>query len=316
MTWPAVSVVVPAYNAAGHLTGCLQGVLAQEYPDFEVIVVDDASTDKTPEIVRSHEGARLVSAPLNLGPGAARNRGVAASRGALVVFLDSDSIVDDRLWLAKHVAAHASPEPVLLGGGVAGVGRGLVARADSYCHWSTNIPGARPTVTTAAPRPGRVSRHLVTNNMSVRRSTFDLVGPFDERFRTGEDVDFCERALRRGIPLRLEPTILVRHRDRERLTDFLRCFVRTGKDRIPVREKHPGQLRWLLPRGLASSVLLAPVLAVLLWLQTTLAWWPYDKRVALYAPRILLAYFAMPAGIVCFFYERRRAASRRRPDRA
>ena len=316
MTSPAVSVVIPAYNSAGHLTACLQGVLAQEYPDFEVIVVDDASTDKTSEIVRSHEGARLVSAARNLGPGAARNRGVTESRGQLLLFLDSDSIVDDRRWIAKHAAVHASHEPVVLGGGVEGVGRGLVARADSYCHWSTNIPGAQPTVTTAAPRLGRVSRHLVTNNMSVRRATFDLVGPFDERFRTGEDVDFCERALRLGIPLRLEPAILVKHRDRERLADFLRCFLRTGKDRIPVREKHGGQLQWLLPRGFASSVLLAPLLTVLLWLQTTLAWWPYDRRVVLYAPLILLAYFGMTAGIVCFFYERRRTTSWRGPDRA
>lgn len=305
MTPPSVSVVIPAYNAAGDLTRCLAGILAQEYPDFEVIIVDDASSDKTPEIVHAHERATLVRNQQNLGPAAARNRGVAASRGEVLVFLDSDSVVEDRRWLAKHAMAHLASERAVVGGGVRGVGRGLVARADSYCHWSTNIPDARPAVTTATRRLGRVSRHLVTNNMSVRRSTFDLVGPFDERFRTGEDVDFCERALRLGIPLRLEPEILVEHRDRERLDDFLRCFFRAGQDRIPVREKHPGQLQWLLPRGLVSGVLLAPLLAVLLWLQTTRAWWPYDKRVLLHAPLILLAYLAMTAGIARFFYEQR-----------
>ena len=101
MTQPAVTVVIPAYNAADDVATCLAGVLAQDYPDFEVIVVDDASSDKTPEVVRAHERVRLVRNVTNLGPAAARNRGVAESRGELLVFLDSDSIVDDTQWLAR-----------------------------------------------------------------------------------------------------------------------------------------------------------------------------------------------------------------------
>jgi GT2 family glycosyltransferase len=306
MTQVAVSVVIPAWNAADDVTTCLAGVLAQDYPDFEVIVVDDASSDKTPEVVRAHERVRLVRNPTNLGPAAARNRGVAESRGDLLVFIDSDSIVDDPRWLARHAVAHAAGADAVVGGGIRGIGRGLVARADSYCHWVTNIPHGAPTEITAEHRPfGRVTRHLVTNNMSVRRSTFDRVGGLDTRFRTGEDVDFCERALQLGIPLRLEPDIVVGHHDRERVGDFVRCFFDVGKDRIPLRQKNPSPLDWMLPQGFVSSFLLAPLLAPPLWLQTTLAWWPHDKRVLASAPLILLAYFAMSAGMIRFCYDRR-----------
>ena len=314
MTQPAVTVVIPAYNAADDVATCLAGVLAQDYPDFEVIVVDDASSDKTPEVVRAHERVRLVRNVTNLGPAGARNRGVAESRGELLVFLDSDSIVDDTQWLARHAGGHAAGGAAVVGGGIRGVGRGPVARADSYCHWVTNIPHGAPTVITADRRPfGRVTRHLVTNNMSLRRSTFDRIGPLDTRFRTGEDVDFCERALQLGIPLRLEPAIVVGHRDRERLSDFVRCFFEFGKDRIPLRQKNRSRLAWLMPKGLLSSIAMALPLTVSLWLQTTVMWWRHDKRVVASTPLILLAYVAMSAGMISFCYD---GCSQRRAPRS
>jgi glycosyltransferase involved in cell wall biosynthesis len=306
----AVSVVIPAYNAAASLRRCLDGVVGQDYPDLEVIVVDDASADDTAAVAAAVTGVRVLRIPENRGPAAARNRGVAAAHGAILIFLDSDAVVDDRYWVAKHAAAHAGREPTIVGGGVQGVGRGVVARADAYCHWCTNIPLGLPAVTTAASARRRLTRHLVTNNMSLRRSTFDRLGAFDEEFRTGEDVDFCERALQQGVALRLEPSIAVQHRDRERLRDFVTCFFRVGRDRIPLREKHRQPLSWLLPRGVVSSLLVAPPLTAALWLQTTLRWWPHDHRVALYAPVILLAYASMAAGMTSFLYGRRRARGR------
>jgi glycosyltransferase involved in cell wall biosynthesis len=305
MRRPTVSVIIPAYNAATTLAACLKGILDQDYPDFEIIVVDDASLDATSRVVPRHSRVRLLRNRTNLGPAAARNRAVAESRGDVLVFLDSDSIVEDRRWLANHAAAHASSEPTLVGGGVKGIGRGPFARADSYCHWVTNIPHGPRVVTTAATRRfWQVSRHLTTNNLSLRRSTFDLIGPLDEALRTGEDVDFCERALRLDIALRLEPGILVKHRDREHIADFLRCFLRAGRDRIPVRLKNRPLHGWILPRGMVSSILLAPLVILLLSLQTMLAWWPHDKRVALYSPLVLLAYTAMMTGVIQFFHER------------
>lgn len=313
MTAAAVTVVIPAWNAADDLPACLDGVVAQEYPDLEILVVDDASTDATAEIAASRPRVRVLRSPENRGPAAARNRGIAAARGDVLVFLDADSIVRDRDWVARHATLHGGRAPLVVGGGVRGTGKSLVARADGYCHWCTNIPYGPARVTSLGdPGCARVTRHLVTNNMSVRRATLERIGPFDETFRTGEDVDFCERALRHGASLRLEPTLTVEHRDRERLAAFLRCFYLVGRDRVPLREKHASPLAWLRPRGVVSGLLLAAPVTAGLTLQTTLRWWPHDRRVALYAPWIVLGYGAMAAGMVSYVYAR---ARRRRAER-
>jgi len=96
---PTVSVVIPAYNAERYIGETLESVLAQTYRDFEVVVVDDGSTDGTREIVRGYgEPVRLVEQP-NSGPAAARNRGVREARGEFIAFIDADD-----LWLPEKLA--------------------------------------------------------------------------------------------------------------------------------------------------------------------------------------------------------------------
>jgi glycosyltransferase involved in cell wall biosynthesis len=107
MTFPTVSVVVPAYNAAGHLGRTLSSLRSQTYPDFEVIVVDDGSTDATAEIVAQTAEAdarfRLVR-QANRGVAAARNRGLAQARGLYFANLDADDLWRPQ-FLEKTVAA-------------------------------------------------------------------------------------------------------------------------------------------------------------------------------------------------------------------
>lgn len=96
---PQVSVVIPAYNAAPYVVGALDSVLAQTFRDFEVLVVDDGSTDGTAELVVAYGNDVRCIRQSNSGVAAARNRGIEASRGRYVAFLDADD-----MWLRDKLA--------------------------------------------------------------------------------------------------------------------------------------------------------------------------------------------------------------------
>jgi GT2 family glycosyltransferase len=97
-----VSVIVPLYNKAAHVTRCLESISRQTFPDFEIIVVDDGSTDNSAGIARAFGDPRCrVFTQPNAGPGAARNRGAAEAAGELLAFLDAD---DE--WLPDYLSSN------------------------------------------------------------------------------------------------------------------------------------------------------------------------------------------------------------------
>ena len=289
---PTVSVVIPCYNAKNTIRGCMGGLLEQDYPSFEIIAVDDNSNDGTGELLRTFAGVQVVLNTANYGPAHCRNKAIEASKGEILLFIDSDCLVDDKRLISKHVEGlHESPVHVL-GGGVRGIGRSVVAKADNYSHWFLNIPYS----------DNRVSTHLTTNNMSVKRCVFDQMGCFDVLLRTGEDTDFCERAVKAGFKLGLKSDAIVQHHDRENLRDFLKCFYTVGLDRIPTRRRSRHRYWYVLPFDFFSSLIYCLPLGLALALQVTVAWFPYDKRVVLFFPLIFLGRLAMTAGIVHYYY--------------
>ncbi len=94
MQSPKVSIIMPLFNAAAYVRDAIESILAQLFDDFELLVVDDGSTDSGPDFVRaiSDHRVRLISGNTNAGPAAARNRGLAAARGRYIAFFDSDDI--------------------------------------------------------------------------------------------------------------------------------------------------------------------------------------------------------------------------------
>ncbi|MEO9255789.1 MAG: glycosyltransferase family A protein, partial [Tepidiformaceae bacterium] len=97
MTDPLVSVIIPMYNSARYIAAALESVYAQDFTSFEIIVVDDGSTDGSADIARAH-GTALLLRQENLGPAAARNAGLRGANGTLIAFLDSDDI-----WLPQKL---------------------------------------------------------------------------------------------------------------------------------------------------------------------------------------------------------------------
>jgi len=90
MESPLVSIIVPVFNSSAYVAVALRSALEQDYENKEIIVVDDGSTDSTPEILKTFREQIVVLTQVNAGPGAARNRGLKHARGTYIAFLDAD----------------------------------------------------------------------------------------------------------------------------------------------------------------------------------------------------------------------------------
>jgi len=199
-----ISVIVPFYNAGRYIESCINALLSQNYPAdcYEIIMVDNNSTDKSADIVKSHPRITLLS-ERKQGAYAARNRGVAQAKARVIAFTDPDCIPSTD-WLANIQKALLCPDVGIVLGSkqFASDSQGLSMLAayeneKAFYVFSSHI---------------REIYYGYTNNMAVRRSLFDELGPFLEINR-GADVIFVRRAVDRYICdiVRYSPDICVRH---------------------------------------------------------------------------------------------------------
>ena len=210
-----VSIVVPTFNRAGWLDGALDSLMAQRVDalvEFEIVVVDNASTDHTASVVaaaskRSPVPIKCVFAPVP-GDGAARNSGVLAATHDLVAFFDDDQFADKE-WIASLVDVVRSTGALVVGGPVAleldqveRLGFGPVTRRDMLRE---SILYDRVQRYGVGDLPG-------TCNLLVSRRVFDTIGYFDEEMNGGSDFDFLRRAIRAGFALWYSPRASVVHR--------------------------------------------------------------------------------------------------------
>jgi glycosyltransferase involved in cell wall biosynthesis len=175
-----VSVVVPIYNEEDHLPGCIAALRALDYPDdrHEILLVDNNSTDRSAEIVRSHAGVRLLSEP-RPGDFAARNRGVAESTGDIVAFTGSDTAPRPD-WLQRIVETMRDPDVAVIVGALRfGENRGAM-------RWLSEYEAEKNRYIFASETPEIYYGY--TCNMAVRRSVFETLGPFEEVFRNSDAV--------------------------------------------------------------------------------------------------------------------------------
>jgi len=194
-----VSIIIPTRDRRGELAECLGSIRQQDYPQREVIVVDDHSEDGTAEYVRqTHPDVKLIVTDRRRQPAHLRNLGLLAARGEFVLFLDSDSELPRADWLSTMVnTLTANPEAVILGGEIKAHG----GRPDEAYGRNVRINGeTRPVVASSSTPEALVEcDYVATCNCFGRADAMRRAGGFDPYFGFGgEDVDFCLRVTGRG----------------------------------------------------------------------------------------------------------------------
>lgn len=238
--WPAMSVVICAYNAEATIDECLTHTCALDYPDLEVVVIDDGSTDRTAELARRHPRARVVTVPHG-GLGVARNAGMRASRHDLIAYLDSDAYPSPEwpYYLALGLNSHT----------VGGVGGPNVPPRDDPpgAHVVARAPGGPVHVLTGDDR----AEHVPGCNMAFWRYALEEVGGFDPIFTSaGDDVDVCWKVLDADLEIGFHPAALVWHHRRPTIRAYFRQQRGYGRSEALVESRHPdrytplGTARW------------------------------------------------------------------------
>jgi GT2 family glycosyltransferase len=226
--WPRISVVICTFNGARTIAGCLAGTKHLDYPDYEVIVVNDGSTDSTPEIARQFP-CRLISTE-NFGLSNARNVGGENATGEIIAYLDDDATPDPH-WLQFLANAFCNTDHAAIGGpNVAPSGVCAIAQCVD------NAPGGPTHVLL----DDELAEHLPGCNMAVRKWCFEAIGGFDSTFRVaGDDVDFCWRLQERGWTLGFAPGAVVLHHRRSSVSGFWRQQKGYGKAEALLEKKWP-----------------------------------------------------------------------------
>lgn len=225
---PKVSVIVCSYNGGQTLEACLRSLKKVNYPDYEVVLVDDGSTDNTKEIVAHHPWVRTIHQP-NMGLSVARNVGAAHATGEILAYTDSDCMADPD-WLYYLVGT-------LLSGDYAGVGGPNISPPAQ--NWQQACVAAAPGGPSHVLLTDVVAEHIPGCNMAFHRWAFDRIGGFDPEYRkAGDDVDFCWRLQQEGEVIAFSPSAIVWHYRRFTLKAFRKQQEGYGEAESLLRFKH------------------------------------------------------------------------------
>jgi glycosyltransferase involved in cell wall biosynthesis len=265
-----LSVVIPTRDRRGVLLETLRSLVAQDVPNggFEVVVVDNGSTDGTADAVRGLQASSEV--PLELvaepeaGPARARNAGVAAARGELIMFLGDDTAAEAADLLARHAQLHAERPDWRYA--IQGRATWMPDRQITPLMEWLERSGFQFDFDRFAPGPIDPVVAFYTAHVSLKRRLFEESGEFDTRFPWAavEDTELGLRLDRLGIELDYHPELLVLHDHPTTLAASLRRMERVGRSAALLHRIHPdwdrAELaspdgwRWRALRGAGSLV--------------------------------------------------------------
>src|SRR5258708_1665802 len=226
---PRVSVVVASYNGQRTLQNCLESLTRLNYPDYEILLVDDGSIDRTPEIAKLFPSVRYLR-QANQGLSAARNAGIRAASGEIVAFTDDDCRADED-WLYYLVSD-------LLRGDFAGVG------GHNFLPPEDSSVAAAVVVSPGGPAHVMLSdseaEHIPGCNMAFYKWALEEIGLFDPFLRkAGDDVDFCWRLKDNRRKIGFSSAGFVWHYRRSTVKAYLKQQAGYGEAEALLIGKHP-----------------------------------------------------------------------------
>ena len=237
---PRASIIMAAYQAEATVGAAVASVLWQSYPDRELIVVDDGSTDRTPEIAEAHPGIRVIRQD-NAGVAAARNRGMREASGELVAFFDADDLLFER-----HLEALVELYDR----------RGGIISPNHYTLLPAGIHPSRVRYKGRFPPPQRQRRAILEQNFVSIMSLFPMrlvetIGPLSEDLRYVEDWEFWMRAVFAGYRVTLQPRPLALYRvgakglsaDTAAMDRAIREILRGVEETFPLTEEERAYVR-------------------------------------------------------------------------
>lgn len=253
LDWPRVSVVVCSYNGSRTIGQTCDHLVRLDYPDYEVIIVNDGSTDATGKIVAEYP-FRVITLE-NGGLSRARNVGMNEATGEIVAYIDDDAYPDPH-WLRYLAWRFMTSDHAGVGGpNLPPAGAGMTADCIA------NAPGGPTHVLL----DDVTAEHIPGCNMAFRRDRLMAIGGFDQRFRiAGDDVDLCWRLMEKGWTIGFHAGAFVWHHRRNRVKIYLKQQKNYGRAEAMLEQKWPtkynaaGHVPWMgriYGRGLVRSLL-------------------------------------------------------------
>ncbi len=248
---PLISVIVVNWNGRHWLEGCLGSLVQQTYPNVEVVLVDNGSTDGSVEFVRHcYPQVRLIEAGENLGFIGGNNLALAHARGELLAFLNNDTVCD-RGWLAALAAAVEPPDVAGATGKVYALDEPerpvftlpLIGRYSARARW------------TADDYPPCDVHYLAGNNMLIKRRVIEEIGPLDADYEAYfEETDWCARMIRAGYRVVYAPAAKIWHKELGSTSlEANRYYMERNRIRFALKNFDPPYLALFVPLYLADA---------------------------------------------------------------
>jgi glycosyltransferase involved in cell wall biosynthesis len=262
-----LSIVIPVYNGGDDLAACLDAVNRSTYRDFEMLVVDDGSSDDSPSAARAR-GAKVLTTGGRRGPAYARNRGADAAQGEILLFVDADVLIQPGTLahIAEAFAADSGLDALFGSYDEDPAAPNFLSQYKNLMHCFVHQQGKRHAST------------FWTGCGAIRRSSFLSCGGFDENYREPsiEDIELGARLVRAGSRIELDPELMVKHLKHWTFGGLLRTDI--FQRAIPwtllmMREQHmPNDLsvHWT-QRASVVLVFLALLLAPFFWIASLVA---------------------------------------------